>query len=163
MLCFVKSLFFSFLILIGGCAISRYKKHASIWHLLQSELIRVYRISVFITHVLKDITVELFITGLHLGSVLVNLVSLLHQFFLLILQVVDVYLYRDQRVDLPLAAVLRSDLVLSTTTDISDQGQLSIVKVVLLKKVIEGIYRQTDDFVDWHWDFERPGALLVAR
>ena len=130
----------SVLILVWGSAIPGNKEHAAVGHLLKCEFIWVDRIAVFIAHVLEDVMVELFITSLHIGGFLVDSVTFQLKCFFLLLQVVNVHLNRHQSADLPLAAVLRGDLVLAAAADVSDQSQLSVVEVVLLQQVIEGIH-----------------------
>ncbi|CAJ0965415.1 unnamed protein product [Ranitomeya imitator] len=65
-------------------------------------------------------------------------------------------------VQFPLAAVLSSHLVFSSSTDITYQAKLGLTKLVFGKKFIKLFHRQINDFVITERDLHSSGSLFIS-
>lgn len=99
--------------------------------LLQGVVLHRDRIAVVVPEVLKDVTVQVHVLLADLLLLREDGFAFAQQPLLAVLHLLDLVGQRDDLVELALAAVLGSDLVLATPPDVPDERELRFAQVVL--------------------------------
>lgn len=147
-----SSLLFVLLFLVGLtglliCHVAGHDQNAAVGTVLERVLAGGVGLALLIPKLGEHLLVEALHFLLHLADGANKLHLLLQKSRLVTTHVVHPLLQVDDGIQLALSAVLGRHLVLATSTNVTNEGQLGLAQVVLGKKLVELLHRQIYDLL----------------